>query len=123
MKKRVAFAAVAHHAGEKQGGSYEKKVIIILALSILIFIILHSTPNIALRTHVFTIGYPKTAIISEIVDDEYHNEVDKEKFAKLNTKAYSLTKPPIEKATQGELRNFLVRKYGFLYFAEYYGDI
>ncbi|PIC69237.1 hypothetical protein CSV77_14990 [Sporosarcina sp. P16b] len=100
----------------------KKSTIIIVALAVFIFIILNSTPNIALRTHVFTIGYPKAAVISKVVDDEYHNEVDKEKFAKLNAKAYSLTKPPIEKATQGELRNFLVKKYGFLYFAEYYGN-
>jgi hypothetical protein len=99
-----------------------KKVIIIVTLSILFFIMLHSKPNIALRTHVFTMGYPKAAITSDIVDDEFHNEVDKERFAKLNAKAYTLTKPPTEKATQGELRNFLVRKYGFLYFAEYYGE-
>ncbi|WP_404328647.1 hypothetical protein [Mesobacillus maritimus] len=77
----------------------------------------------ALRTHVFLLGYPQSAIISGIIEDEYHNEVDKEKFAELNGKAYTLTKPPIEKATQGELRNYLVRKYWFLYFAEYYGDV
>lgn len=67
-------------------------------------------------------GYPQIAITTEIIDDEYHNEVDQEKFAELNAKAYTLTKPPIEKATQGELRNYLVRKFGFLYFAEYYGE-
>ncbi|WP_408009845.1 hypothetical protein ACJROX_05990 [Pseudalkalibacillus sp. A8] len=52
----------------------------------------------------------------------YHNKVDKEMFAELNAKAYTLTTPPIEKATQGELRNYLVRKIGFLYFAEFYGE-
>ncbi|MBB2481978.1 hypothetical protein H5P36_17535 [Bacillus sp. APMAM] len=28
-------------------------------------------------------GYPKTAIITDKGDDEYHNKIDKEKFAKL----------------------------------------
>ncbi|KOS64161.1 hypothetical protein AN161_03925 [Lysinibacillus sp. FJAT-14222] len=60
-------------------------------------------------------GYPKAAISSGIIED-------KDKFAELNAKAYTLTNPPIEKATQGELRNFLVRKFGFLHFAEYLGD-
>jgi len=40
----------------------------------------------------------------------------------LQAKAYPLTKPPTEKATEGELRNFLVKKIGFLHFAEYYGE-
>lgn len=99
-----------------------RKKIIILAALVIVFILLHSTPTMALKTHVFMMGYPKAAILSGIVEDEYHNEVDKEKFAELNAKAYTLTKPPTEKATQGELRNYLVRKVGFLHFAEYYGE-
>lgn len=99
----------------------KKEVILILALTT-IFLILHSTPSMALRTQVFIMGYPKAALTSEIIDNNYHNEVDKEKLAVLNAKAYTLTKPPIEKATQGELRNFLVKKIGLFYLAEYYGD-
>ncbi|MFE3572932.1 hypothetical protein [Lysinibacillus sp. NPDC059133] len=99
----------------------KKKVIIIVSFLVVI-ILLHSSPSIALRTHVFFLGYPKAAISSGIIEDKEHNEVDKDKFAELNAKAYTLTNPPIEKATQGELRNFLVRKFGFLHFAEYYGD-
>ncbi|WP_102261093.1 hypothetical protein [Mesobacillus jeotgali] len=97
------------------------KIIIIAAL-VVVFILFHSTPTMALKTHVFIMGYPKAAILSGVIQDEYHNKVDKEKFAELNAKAYTLTKPPIEKATQGELRNYLVRKMGFLHFAEYYGE-
>lgn len=99
-----------------------KKEVIILIVIGTFFLLLHSTPNTALRTKVFFMGYPKAALTSSIIHDEYHNEVDKVKFAELNAKAYTLTKPPIEKATQGELRNYLVRKYGFLHFAEYYGE-
>jgi hypothetical protein len=95
---------------------------IILSITILLFLVLHSTPNLALRTHVFFMGYPKAAITSGIIEDEYHNDVDKEKFTELNAKAFTLTKPPIEKATDGELRNFLVRKFGIFHFAEYYGE-
>ncbi|WP_025027788.1 hypothetical protein [Caldalkalibacillus mannanilyticus] len=99
-----------------------KKKLIFIVLIAIIFLLLHSTPSMALRTQVFIMGYPHIALTTEIIDDEYHNEVDQEKFAELNAKAYTLTKPPIEKATQGELRNYLVRKSGFLYFAEYYGE-
>lgn len=99
-----------------------KKEIVFLISFAIIFFLLHSTPSMALRTHVFILGYPKAALTSEVVDDVYHNEEYKEKFAELNAKAYTLTKPPIEKATQGELSNFLVRKFGFFYLVEYLGN-
>ncbi|MBG9586351.1 hypothetical protein [Cytobacillus firmus] len=98
-----------------------KKLIPLAVLGVLL-ILLHSTPNMALRTHVFFSGYPAAAIGSGIIEDAFHNEVDRDRFAELNAKAYTLTEPPVEKATQGKLRNYLVRKYGFFYFAEYYGE-
>ncbi|MGR3763090.1 hypothetical protein [Rossellomorea sp. NS-SX7] len=99
-----------------------KKWIGIVSALLLLFMVLHRTPHMAVRTKVFFMGYPADAFTTGIVDDEYHNEVDKEKFSSLNAKAYTLTEPPVEKATQGELRNYLVKKVGFLYFAEYYGE-
>ncbi|MBM7702881.1 hypothetical protein [Metabacillus iocasae] len=87
------------------------------------FLLLHIHPHTALRTHVFLLGYPKAAVTSGIIDDTYHNDVDGEKFENMNAKAYTLTEPPIEKATQGELRNYLVKKIGFIYVAEYYGEL
>ncbi|MGE7673243.1 hypothetical protein ACQKMV_06610 [Lysinibacillus sp. NPDC094403] len=99
-----------------------KKKIIIIVSFFAVIILLHSTPNMALRTYVFFLGYPKAAITSGIIEDKEHNEVDKDRFAELNAKAYALTNPPIEKATQTELRNYLVRKFGFLHFAEYLGN-
>ncbi|MBY6036919.1 hypothetical protein KUV80_09650 [Fictibacillus nanhaiensis] len=89
---------------------------------VFVLILLHSTPSMALRTHVFFMGYPKAAITSGIIEDDFHNKVDREKFSELNAKAYTLTKPPIEKATSGVLRNYLVRKIGFLHFAEFLGE-
>ncbi|MDV2682841.1 hypothetical protein RYX56_00490 [Alkalihalophilus lindianensis] len=100
----------------------KKKPALLIGLLIIIFLLLHSTPSLALRTHVLVLGYPKAAVTSGIVEDDYHNEVDKEAFEEQNAKAYTLTEPPIEKSTQGQLSNFLVKKIGFLYFAEFYGD-
>ncbi|MCA0985692.1 hypothetical protein [Guptibacillus algicola] len=99
-----------------------KKWISVVSAIIVLFILFHTTPSMALRTQVLLMGYPKAAITSGIIEDDYHNEVDKEKFTQLNAKAYTLTNPPIEKATQGELRSFHVRKIGFFHFAEYYGE-
>ncbi|WP_121612702.1 hypothetical protein [Mesobacillus foraminis] len=94
-----------------------------VAILIALLIGLHSTPKLALRTYVFFTGYPIAAVTTGIIGDEYHNQVDKEAFARINAKAYTLTKPPVERATQGELRNYLVRKIGFLYVVEYYGEL
>lgn len=84
---------------------------------------LHITPNIALRTHVFFSGYFIEAITTDIVDDEFHNKIDKELLEKQKAKCYTLTNPPVEKATQGILSNYKVVKKGILYFADYYGDV
>lgn len=99
----------------------KKKIMIIISL-LSIFVIAHATPSMALRTKVILMGHPVASLTTGIIEDEFHNEVDKEKFAELNAKAYTLTKPPVERATEGKLRNYLVRKVGFLYFAEYYGE-
>ena len=56
---------------------------------LVVIILLHSTPSMALRTHLFLMGYPKAAISSEIIEDKEHNAVDKDKFAALNAKAYT----------------------------------
>ena len=71
-----------------------KKWITIILIVVAVFLLLHSTPNIALRTHVFFLGYPTAAITSGIIEDEFHNKIDKQKFVELNGKAYTLTNPP-----------------------------
>lgn len=108
---------------EKEARYLKKKRQLLFIIALVAFIVLlHATPGLALRTHVFMLGYPKAAFTSGIVDDDYHNRVDKDFFSSINARAYTLTEPPVEKATQGELRNFLVRKIGFFYIAEYYGE-
>ncbi|PMC36012.1 hypothetical protein CJ195_17340 [Bacillus sp. UMB0899] len=89
---------------------------------IIVIYILHSTPHMSLRTYVFFTGYPIQAFTSGIVDDTYHNEVDKENYEKMNAKAYTFTDPPTDKQTQGVLSNYLVRKYTFIYITDYLGD-
>lgn len=101
---------------------WKKRILLFLAMLITVFFLLHSTPNIALRTNVFFLGYPIKAITTGIIDDKFHNNIDKEDYVKLDLKAYTLTKPPLEKNTGGYLSNYTVRKVGYLYFAKYLGD-
>lgn len=85
--------------------------------------LLHSTPKIALKFHIILMGYPKEALITDISDNKIDNRFHKKKLATLNAKTYTLTNPPFEKDTETELDTFLVRKFGILYFAEYYSLI
>lgn len=100
-----------------------KIAIVIIAVSaILIFLILNTKPTLAIRTHLFLSGYFYESIATEIKDDEFHNRVDKDILEHQNAKCYTLTIPPIEKATHGELRTFKVTKKGYFYSVEYYGE-
>jgi hypothetical protein len=97
-----------------------KKIIGIVAILGVIFMLLHSTPKMALKFHILLMGYPKEALITDINDNKIDNTFHKKKLGTLNAKTYTLSNPPFEKATKTELDTFLVRKIGFLYFAEYY---
>ena len=83
---------------------------------------LHSTPTIALRTHLFMNGNPIIAFTTGIVDDELHNRLDKKVLESQNAKCYTITKPPIYKPTQNKLMNYKVTQKGFLFFAVNYGE-
>ncbi|MER2191290.1 MAG: hypothetical protein ABS951_10045 [Solibacillus sp.] len=61
-----------------------------------------------LRTHLFLLGYPASAFGSDFIQHE--------------DSLYKLTKPPIERATQGTLTTFIVHQYGPIYLAQYYGE-
>lgn len=100
----------------------ENKKKTLIKILVIIYFALHLTPRSALKTHVFLTGHFLSAIRTDIIEDVEHNEMDKEQLKKENAKCYRLTNPPVEKATQGELRNYKVRKIGPLYFAQYYGE-
>ncbi|MGD6900137.1 hypothetical protein [Bacillus infantis] len=60
-----------------------KKEKLVLAGIVIIFLLLHSTPHLALRTHVFISGYPGAALTSGIIEDDYHNKADSKNFPGL----------------------------------------
>ncbi|MFB7141463.1 hypothetical protein ACFCYN_17565 [Gottfriedia sp. NPDC056225] len=83
----------------------------VIILPIILFFVLHSSPSIALKTHVFFNGHPILAIQSIVVDDEEHNQGDKEYLKKEKAKCYSLND-----------ENYIIRKKEFLYIADYFRD-
>ncbi|WP_066372274.1 hypothetical protein [Neobacillus fumarioli] len=107
----------------------KKRKIFIGSLTMLLiaalYILFHITPNLALRTYVFfSMGHPVSAVITGIRDTDYYTDHViykdmKEMMVKEHAKAYTLTKPPKEENV--ELSNYVVKKAGFLYFADYIG--
>lgn len=67
----------------------------------------------------FFMGYPKVSFTSEINDYEYKNI----KINETNSSGYVFTEPPLEKATQGYLDTFVVKKIGFFFFADFIKDV
>ena len=94
----------------------------VIIIPIILFAVLHSTPKLALRTHVFFNGHPILAFQTEIIPDREHNRIDKEYLKKEQAKCYSLTKAPNGGTTDSHFTNYIVRKKGFIYKANYYGN-
>ena len=99
-----------------------KRKIIVIGLVISIIVLLHSIPTLALRTSIFFHGHPIVALTTEIEEHEPYSPEDSELLEKENAKLYRLTTPPIEKATQGHLYTWKVKKRVFIYFADYHGE-
>lgn len=95
----------------------KKKKIFIAAIIILLFMLLHITPEISLRTHLFFTGSPKIAFTSNIEIDTMHQDLvnDKTQFLRIDP-------PPIDKPTNTKRRNYEILKVGFLYFSFYYRE-
>ena len=103
--------------------NYLKKVIFLFTAFGAILYFSHFSPSIAIRSHVFMLGYPKSALTSEIVEYEESNELNKEEFDDRDMKMYTISKPPIDRDTETVLSYFLVKKVGIFYFAEYAGGL
>ena len=98
------------------------KIIKISFLLIFIGLILssHATPEMAIRSRVFFMGYPISAIKADIVEYEYHSDIHTEI---KNSQGFKITNPPIERATQGELDTYIVSKKWIFYFAKFEKDV
>ncbi|SDZ15286.1 hypothetical protein [Tindallia californiensis] len=99
-----------------------KRKAIAIGLVVLTFMLLHSTPALALRTSILFYGHPIVALTTEIQEYEPYSQDDKELLEKENAKFYRVTPAPVEKATQGHLYTWKVRKNIFIYFADYHGE-
>lgn len=88
---------------------------IFIIVSILIY--LFTTPIGSLRFTVLRYGYPINAINLKFSTDTYKTPID----IKKNQTIYTIINPPVEEATQSQLENWIISKYGPFYWGEYYG--
>lgn len=98
------------------------KIIKVSFLLIFIGLILgsHATPEMAIRSHVFFMGYPISAIKADIVEYEYSNGITS---TVENTQGFKIINPPIERATQGELNTYIVSKKWIFNLAKFEKDV
>ncbi len=88
----------------------KKQIVVILAMIILLLTTYFvATPTGALRFAILREGYPIKSITMKLSDTPYEIDI------KSNEKIYTLINPPIEKATQGSLENWVVSQYGIFY--------
>lgn len=100
-----------------------KYILSIIIICLLTLFVCHLMPKTAIRAHLFTQGFFVASFSTGIVDDNYHNRVDWKRLARQHAKCYTLTQPPVERATKGTLANWKVKRVGIFYFVSYYGDI
>lgn len=86
----------------------------VLSYLVLLFIILHVTPSLSLRTHLVFTGHPKLAFTAQIEDLNYNNDNKRIGF-------YSFNPSPVDRATGNTKLAYKTTKIGFIYLTTYHG--
>jgi len=73
----------------------------VILIPMILFLLLHLSPSVAIRTHVFMDGHPFLAITNDIKEDNGYYQLDKVPQKSIGT----------------YLNHFRISKHGFLYFA------
>ena len=100
----------------------KKRILFASGIMVVIVVILHSVPTLALRSGIFLHGYPVSAFRAEIEEIDPPVPGDREMLENENAVLYRITPPPVEEATQGHLFTWKVKRKFFIYFASYDGE-
>lgn len=101
----------------------KKLIVSLLFLFSIIFICLHITPEISIRTWLFSHGHIKGSLLSEKIEfSELETQLGlNEGYLTKGEEVYIIKDSDIEYWTPGNiLYSAKVKKYTFLYFADYY---
>ncbi len=87
-----------------------------------IFILSHLTPAAAIKSDLFFKGYFIKSITADIEFNEEQHNLDKEILEEENSKIYNIKNKGFTDRNGFSIYNFKVKKVGFLYFADNYGE-
>ncbi|AJA47223.1 hypothetical protein CPAST_c11230 [Clostridium pasteurianum DSM 525 = ATCC 6013] len=105
---------------------FSRTAIIIVSFFLIIiggFIISHTTPSMSIRAHIFINGYPIGAFKGTIQVNKGQYNMDKDVLHRGNSMIYTMVGYHIyDRVTGDVISNYKVKKIGFLYFVEDYGE-
>lgn len=94
----------------------------VIIIVIIGFITLHITPSVAVRTYIFTYGHPIVSITTTVRINEDETNMDKLMLTKENSSIYYID-GDVKDNIGVNIVNFKVKKIGFVYYAEPYGQL
>lgn len=101
----------------------KKSILITILFFLITFIVLHSTPNLSIRTCLFFDGHFLSAFTSKINTNTFQYNLDKN-ILDENEMIYKLDNSNITfRDTKNPIYNFKVKEKYNLYFATYYGEL
>ena len=100
-----------------------KKTISLITLCLaVLFVTLHLSPEIAIRTHLFVLGHPIVACSTDISENTYQSKEDKESLEKQHVKKYLVSKAFVDWGSGNSMVTLKVTSNWFLYFADIAGE-
>lgn len=105
---------------------FSKKIIVTLCIFTIVicgFIIAHINPSMSIRAHLFIYGHPIGAFRGNIKTMDSLYKADKDMLDKENAMVYPIEGyTEYDRLTGNVISNYKVKKMGFLYFTETYGE-
>ncbi|WP_252250676.1 hypothetical protein [Clostridium sp. ZBS13] len=94
----------------------KKGIFIGIFILMVLFILMHSTPNLSIRSFLFSHGFVKQSFVVDINYNQLQSNLD-------DKNVYSISEDKVkDKQTQNPLVNFEIKKICFLYFADTHGE-
>lgn len=102
---------------------FRKTIIIFCAILILLIEARHTTPSLAVRTKLFCDGHPIAAIITSVKYNWHQQRLDTDELDKMNAKIYAIKYGDATYDNGTYIYNFIVKKVGNSYYADYWGEM
>lgn len=102
---------------------FRKTVIFFCAMLILLIGVRHTTPSLAVRTKLFCDGHPIAAVTTSVKYNSFQQGMDKDKLDEMNAQIYAIKYGEATFDNGTFIHNFIVKKVGNSYYADYWGEM